>query len=233
MRIEQVAVLVLSAVLIFGVTTFGWTQDASSSQAPAAQQPSTPPPPAPSAAAAESKPAPKLTDYSRPRSHIPDPISHYISRPVVLAFLGNSPRIDQLLQNGKIMLSLDDAIALALENNLDIAIARYNLSIADTDILRSKAGQSTRGVNTGLVQGTPGGGVGSIGAGGIGTSGTGASGGGAGGTTSGTGGAGTGSSGLVQSTLGVGPPIGNYDPVLSSGLSLEHSSQPLSNTIFT
>ena len=151
MRIERVAVLVLSAVLIFGVTTFGWTQDASSSQAPAAQQPSTPPPPAPSAAAAESKPAPKLTDYSRPRSHIPDPIAPYISRPVVPAFLGNSPRIDQLLQNGKIMLSLDDAIALALENNLDLAIARYNLSIADTDILRAKAGQSTRGVNTGVA----------------------------------------------------------------------------------
>ena len=154
MRIERVAVLVLSLVLIFGVTTSCLAQDASSSssQAPAAQQPSTPPPPAPSAAAAESKPAPKLTDYSRRRSHIPDPIAPYISRPVVPAFLGNSPRIDQLLQNGKIMLSLDDAIALALENNLDLAIARYNLSIADTDILRAKAGQSTRGVNTGVVE---------------------------------------------------------------------------------
>jgi outer membrane protein len=172
-------------------------------------------------------------DYSKPRSHLPNLIAPYSPRHVPEPNFANSSRIDQLVHEGKLMLSLDDAIALALENNLDIAIARYNLSIADTDILRSKAGQSTRGVNTGLVQGTPGGGVGSIGAGGIGTSGTGASGGGAGGTTSGTGGAGTGSSGLVQSTLGVGPPIGNYDPVFSSGLSLEHSSQPLSNTIFT
>ena len=225
MRIERVAVLVLSAVLIFGVTTFGWTQDASSSQAPAAQQPSTPPPPAPSAAAAESKPAPKLTDYSRPRSHIPDPIAPYISRPVVPAFLGNSPRIDQLLQNGKIMLSLDDAIALALENNLDLAIARYNLSIADTDILRAKAGQSTRGVNTGVVQGTPGGGVSGFG--------TGAQGAGAGGTTSGAGGAGAGTGGLVLSTSGVGPAVESFDPFVTSTLSIEHAVFPLSNTVTT
>ena len=49
------------------------------------------------------------------------------------------------------------AIAPALENNLDLAIARYNLPIADTDILRAKAGQGLLGVPTGLVQGTPGG----------------------------------------------------------------------------
>src|SRR5437868_8677428 len=225
MRIERVAVLVLSAVLIFGVTTFGWTQDASSSQTPSAQQPSTPPPPAPSAAAAESKPAPKLTDYSRPRSHIPDPIAPYISRPVVPAFLGNSPRIDQLLQNGKIMLSLNDAIALALENNLDLAIARYNLSIADTDLLRTEAGGSVRGVATGLVQGTPGGGIGGFGAG--------ASGGGAGGTSSGAGGAGSGASGIVQSTLGAGTAIDSFDPILTSGLRIEHASFPQSNTVLT
>src|SRR5438128_1170192 len=223
MRIERVAVLVLSAVLIFGVTTFGWTQDASSSQAPAAQQPSTPPPPAPSAAAAESKPAPKLTDFSRPRSHIPDPIAPYISRPVVPAFLGNSPRIDQLLQNGKIMLPLDEAIALALENNLDLAIARYNLSIADTDLLRTASGGQARGVATGLVQGTPGGGVGGFGSG--------APGAGAGGTSGGAGGAGTGASGLVQSTLGAGTNVDSFDPLIGSSMQIEHAAFPLANTV--
>jgi multidrug efflux system outer membrane protein len=90
-------------------------------------------------------------------------------------------------------LTLQDAIALALENNLDLAIARYNMPIADTDLLRTKAGGSFRGVNTGVVQGTPGGGVGGYGAG--------APGAGAGGTTGGAGGAGAGASGLVQSTL--------------------------------
>ena len=49
-------------------------------------------------------------------------------------------RIDSLMHDGKLYLSLNDAIALALENNLDIAIARYNLNIADTDVLRAKAG---------------------------------------------------------------------------------------------
>ena len=44
------------------------------------------------------------------------------------------------MHDGKLYLSLDDAIALALENNLDIAIARYNLNIADTDVLRARAG---------------------------------------------------------------------------------------------
>ena len=44
------------------------------------------------------------------------------------------------MHDGKLYLSLNDAIALALENNLDIAIARYNLNIADTDMLRAKAG---------------------------------------------------------------------------------------------
>ena len=47
----------------------------------------------------------------------------------------NSGKLDDLVKDGKIYLSLSDAILLALENNYDIAIARYNLDIADTDIL--------------------------------------------------------------------------------------------------
>ena len=70
-----------------------------------------------------------------------------------------------LVRDGKLYLSLKDAIDLALENNLDLAIARYNLPIADTDILRTQAGGFFRGVNTGVVQGTPGGGVGGFGSG--------------------------------------------------------------------
>ncbi len=95
--------------------------------------------------------------------------------------LTNTPRLNELLQNGKLMLSMSDAIALALENNLDIAISRYNLHIADTDVLRTKAGATLLGVNTGVVQGTPGGGVGGFGGA------TSATGGGAGGTTGGGG----------------------------------------------
>ena len=168
---------------------------------------------------------PKKMDYSKPVSHFPWIIGPYLPRHVPAPMVVNTPRIDQVMQDGKIMLSLDDAIALALENNLDLAIARYNLDIADTDILRAKAGNTTRGVASGLVQGTPGGGVGGFGSG--------ASGAGAGGTTSGTGGAGTGASGLVQSTVGTGSAISSYDPIISGTLQIEHAKAPLSNTITT
>ena len=79
--------------------------------------------------------------------------------------LANSARIDTLIKNGVLELSLKDAIQLALENNLDLAIARYNFPIAQADILRTQAGGSFRGVNTGVVQNTPGGGAGGFGSG--------------------------------------------------------------------
>src|SRR5205085_2962358 len=152
-------------------------------------------------------------------------IGPYLARQVPEPVFGNTPRLETLVRDGKLMLSLSDAVALVLENNLDLAIARYNLVIADTDVLRAKSGAEVRGVATGLVQGTPGGGQGGFG--------TGASGAGAGGTTSGAGGAGSGSSGLVLSTAGAGPSIPQYDPSLSGTLEIEHAVFPLSNTVTT
>src|SRR4051812_2011354 len=149
------------------------------------------------------------------------PFSAYTSATTPEPSLTNSPGLTQLIRDGKLYLSLKDAIRLALENNLDIAIARYNLPIADMDILRTKAGGVFRGVNTGVVQGTPGGGVGGFG--------TGAPGAGAGGTTAGAGGAGAGASGLVQSTLGVGTPVQSYDPVIIGTFGEEHQTTPLAN----
>lgn len=98
-------------------------------------------------------------------SQFPNLINPYTPVQVPQPKLTNTPRLDTLMRNGKLMLSLSDAVAMALENNLDIAIARYNLSIADTDILRAQAGSEIRGVATGLVEGTPGGGVGGFGTG--------------------------------------------------------------------
>lgn len=186
-------------------------------------------PQAPSAvqAAAQTK-INKGADFSRPKSHIPNPIAPYMAHDVKTPSFANTPRLDQLIKDGKLYLSLNDAIALALENNLDLAIARYNLDIADTDILRAKAGANILGVASGLVSGTPGGGIG-----GLGTGATGAAGAGAGGTTAGAGGAGAGSSGLVLSTAGGGPAIPQFDPSLNGTLQEEHSVTPLSNTIFT
>jgi outer membrane protein len=59
--------------------------------------------------------------------------------------LVNSPRIDQLIHDGKLQITLQDAVEFALENSLDISVARYNPWIADTDILRTKAGGQGRG----------------------------------------------------------------------------------------
>src|SRR5229473_1912354 len=159
-------------------------------------------------------------ELEMPRSH--NPLSPYNADHVPETVLTNSPRLERQIRDGKLYLSLKDAITLALENNLDLAIARYNLPIADTDLLRTKAGGSFRGVNTGVVQGTPGGGIGGYGAG--------APGAGAGGTTSGAGGAGAGASGLVQSTLGVGTPVASYDPTLNVNMGIEHLTLPLSST---
>ena len=156
-------------------------------------------------APAPQKPLPVM-NYAEPVSHFPNPIGPYQARHAAPPNLANTARIDQLMHDGKLYLSLNDAIALALENNLDIAIARYNLNIADTDLLRAKSGSSILGVPLGIVQNTPGGGVGGVGA---------QVGSGSGGTSLGAAGAGAGVSGLTGSTLGLGPQINGFDPVIT------------------
>src|SRR5271166_661814 len=172
-------------------------------------------------------------DYSRGKKQWPSPFVVYTVREVAPLNVANSGRTDHLLIDGKMYLSLNDAVAMALEDNLDIGIQRYNLSIADTDILRTSSGAGALGVNAGLVQGTPGGTTGTTSAGGTGTSTTGSTGGGVGGTTIGVGGAGAGVGGIVASTIGEGPPIDNYDPVITGTVSIEHAKTPEANTVFT
>jgi outer membrane protein len=155
-----------------------------------------------------------VKEYSKPRSAFPNLLAPYTARHVAPPNVANTPRIDQLLHDGKLYISMNDAVALALENNLDIAIARYNLNIADTDIWRAKAGASILGVNSGVVQNTPGGGIG-----GLGTQ----VGSGQGGTSVAAGGAGTGSGGLVVSTLGNGPLIASFDPILTGTFQLDQN----------
>jgi outer membrane protein len=155
-----------------------------------------------------------LEDYSKPRSAFPHILQSYTARPVDQPNLSNSPRIDTLMRDGKIYLSIDDAVALTLENNLDIDIARYNLNIADTDFLRAKSGANILGVNAGIVQNTPGGGVGGLG----GTVGS-----GTGGTTVAPSGVGTGTNGLVSSTLGIGSTITSFDPIVTSTLQFDRN----------
>jgi len=191
-------------------------QQAAATQAPpsGSQQPGAATPNAP-----EPKlPQPTHMDYSKPTPLLPNPFARYMPRDVPPPSFTNAPKIEQLIQNGKLMLSLNDAIAIALADNLDIAVARYNLPIADTDILRTKAGGSFLGVNSGVVSNTPGGGQGGIGGG--------VSGAGAGGTTAGAGGAGVGAGGFVATTSGAGPQPDNFDPVISGTFAIEQSASP-------
>jgi outer membrane protein TolC len=197
--------------LMLGVVApFGFAQN--QAPAPASNLPDSP---KPAPAAAPVNGGVMGVDYGKPKSHLWNPISPYTERHVPPPNFANTSRIDQIMRDGKMYLSMSDALALALENNLDIAIARYNLPIADTDVLLAKSGQATRGVNSGVVQSTPGGGVGGIGASSTGT--------GAGGTTSGSGGAATGTGGIVSSTTGVGSPIGSYDPIVTATSQVERA----------
>jgi len=192
-RITSTIRLAATASLFATLTMACWAQEP-----PAAPTPQNTP---------EAKPVPAL-NYSQPAKHFPNPIAPYTPHQVAPPNLANTSRLESLMREGKLYLSLNDAIALALENNLDIAIARYNLNIADTDVLRAKAGAAILGVNVGIVQNTPGGGVG-----GIGTQ----VGSGTGGTSLGAGGAGVGVGGIVGSTAGglFGPQITSFDPVLT------------------
>jgi outer membrane protein len=179
------------------------------------QSQDSPLPQAPQPASAPTAQQFNLIDYSRPQPAFPNVLAPYKPQDVDPPQLSNTPRIEQLLQSGKLMLSMDDAIALALENNFDIAIARYNLNIADTDILRAKSGDSILGVNAGVVQNTPGGGTGGL---------SGTVGSGVGGTSIGSAGAGTGTNGLVSSTLGIGAALTSFDPILSGTLQIDHDA---------
>jgi outer membrane protein len=195
---QRTTALFLTIILV----SAGWAQDA------------TPMPSAPSAQKVSSSQPFDVKEYANPRSHFPDPVGPYIPRHVEPPNLSNTPRIDQLMHDGKLYISMNDAVALALENNLDIAIARYNLNIADTDVWRTKAGAPFLGVPFGVVQNTPGGSVGGL-AGQVGS--------GQGGTSVAAGGAGAGVGGIVGSTFGFGPNITSFDPIITGTLQFDRA----------
>ncbi len=126
--------------------------------------------------------------------------------------LQNSRRLYDLIQDGKLRISLRDAIALALENNLTLASFRYNFPIAQADLQRTKAGGNANGVNTSVVSTT--------------ASGFGASGGGGGSAASS---ATAGNGGLVTSTLGAGAAVPSFDPFLIFSGFVQHTVTPEPN----
>jgi len=163
-------------------------------------------------------PQPATTSHST-LARITDP---YRPKTVSPPATGNSGRLDSLLRAGNLYLSLQDAIALALENNLDIAIQRYGPQIADAAVLSAEAGGFARGVSTNVTAGPNSASVSSSGT----TPGSNqnASSQASSGTASAVGGS------VLQSS---GPGIPSLDPSVTGTLSWAHLTTPQSSAFLT
>jgi outer membrane protein len=156
---------VLASVLA-GLVTIGPVSPAFAQEPPLPPQQGTPDPdktknqvavPPPAAPQAQAPAIPVSLglgkhDFSNGPRVFPSLLAPYRPIPIEHAELTNSPRIDQLIQDGKLHITLQDAVELALENSLDIVIQRYTPWEADTDILKTKSGGFARGINSSAVQ---------------------------------------------------------------------------------
>jgi outer membrane protein TolC len=142
--------------------------------------------------------------------HSRNPFSPYIPSTAPPLDMNNSPRLENLIRDGKLYITLQDAIALAIENNLDLAKFRYNLPIAQTDIQRTKAGSPANGVDTSVVQ----------------SSGSGFNSSSGGSSSSGFS---AGNGGIVTSTLGAGTAVPPFDPYLTFRGYVDHNVTQLAN----
>ena len=135
----------------------------------------------------------------------------------------NSPRLDQLMRGGKIYLSLADAIALAVENNLDIAYARYEPLKADADILRANSGGQLRGVQTQISTLSTG----------QSAQGAGSRGGDVTGIDTRAGGGGQGAASVGDASTFFGTAVPNLDPRITGGIDWGHFSNPQTSDFVT
>lgn len=220
------AIVLLQANLALAVDPPQAGSQAGPQSALPSASPAAPEAPGPAAAAASAKaPASSLIEQMDPGRqmeeavarqrpfhvelpHSRNPFSAYMPADAPLLDLTNSPRLQSLIREGKLYLSLGDAIALAIENNLDLAYFRYNFPIALTDLARTQAGGTANGVNTGVVQSSTQGGF---------------SGGGAGAAGGNFGSAAAGAGGIVTSTLGAGAVVPSFDPFLNFKGFVDHS----------
>src|ERR1022692_2501316 len=146
----------------------------------------------------------------------------YLPTGVAAISFEDSPRIERLMRAGRIYLSLRDAVALALENNLDIEVARLNPKLQQANLLRADAGTLLRNVSSSISSGPSSATLGILaGANSLGS---------AGAATSSTG------TGGVLSGLNVqlaGSTIPNLDPVVFVTGQAQHTTQPESSTFYT
>jgi outer membrane protein TolC len=188
--------------------------------APSAPAPATPPQPsiAQQASQAQRQPLAGEEPFRVTLPHSRNPLAAYRPSTAPPVNLKNSPRLYDLMRDGKLYISMRDAIALAIENNLDLAYFRYNFPIAKTDLARTQAGGIANGVDTNIVQSTQGGFSSS---------------GGGGGSSSGLSAAGAG--GIVTSALGAGAalPPGGFDPYLTFQGGVDHTRMQQANIFQT
>jgi outer membrane protein len=142
----------------------------------------------------------------------------YRAPQIVPAQLSDSTRIQNFIRAGKIYLTAQDAIALAIENNLDLEVERYNNVLAEWAIERAEAGGLLRGVASGSSQ------IGSV-ASGQGINGSQAS---LGLSSNSGGSARAGGNAIVQQIGTVTP---NLDPVLQNTSVFSHTTYPQSNAV--
>jgi outer membrane protein TolC len=140
---------------------------------------------------------------------------NYVAHPVPRISFEDSPRIDKLMRAGNIYLSLKDAIALALENNLDIEYARFNPKLADANALRVSAGALLRSVSSSISSGPSSASLGVAAGASLGSAGT--------STSASSGGQGGVLSGLSVQLAGTAIP--NLDPVVFASGQFSHSTQ--------
>jgi outer membrane protein TolC len=138
---------------------------------------------------------------------------HFEKRIVSAPKLSNSPRLQSLVRDGKLYLSVQDAIALVLENNLDIAVQRYSPVLAREVLRRTEGGGFLRQVDTPIIQGPT-----SVSTTGVSINANGLA-----------GGAGIASGGGVVSSIGPNPP--NLDPNVFANAQFGHVTTPLTNTL--
>lgn len=132
--------LILAATLVGGPVSPAYAQAA----------PQNPPPaPAPKAAPSATTPISLGTakyHFTRAPRPFPNLFAPYRAITVPPSPIVNSPRIEQLIHDNKLEISLQDAVELALENSVDIAVRRYYPWIADVGILKASSGSSGYGV---------------------------------------------------------------------------------------
>src|SRR5579871_1164855 len=137
---------------------------------------------------------------------------HLEKRQVAPAKLTNTPRLESLLRNGNLYLSVQDVIALVLENNLDIAVQRYSPFLAREVLRRAEGGGILRGVDTPIAAGPT-----SVSTAGISSNAT------------GLGGGALSAGGSVITAIGPTPP--NLDPNFFVQVQASHSTTPQTNTV--